>query len=114
MVPEAVKVIKAAAAKTGLEVEWQSLPIGRKAHETHGPAPDIAGGNIANPYAMIMSGQILLEWLSRKRGEPRALEAARLIEKAVDQVIAEAKHLTGDLGGKAGTTQMGDAIAAAI
>jgi len=81
---------------------------------THGSAPDIAGRNIANPYALIMSGQMLLEWLGRKRGEPKAVEAARLIEQAVDKVIAEAKHLTGDLGGKAGTTQMGDAIAAAI
>ena len=36
VVPEAVKVMKAAAAKAGLQVEWQPLPIGRKAHETHG------------------------------------------------------------------------------
>ena len=84
------------------------------AQATHGSAPDIAGRNIANPYAMIMSGKMLLEWLGRKRNEPKAVEAARLIEKAVDQVIAEGRHLTGDLGGKAGTTQMGDAIVAAI
>ncbi len=84
------------------------------AQATHGSAPDIAGKNLANPYAMIMSGKMLLEWLGRKRGEPKAVEAARLIEKAVDQVIAEGKRLTGDLGGKAGTTQMGDAIVAAI
>lgn len=84
------------------------------AQATHGSAPDIAGRNIANPYAMIMSGKMLLEWLGRKRGEPKAVEAAQLIEKAVDQVIAEGRHLTGDLGGKAGTTQMGDAIAAAL
>jgi isocitrate/isopropylmalate dehydrogenase len=37
-----------------------------------------------------------------------------LIDAAVDKVIAEAKHLTGDLGGKASTSQMGDAIAAAV
>lgn len=84
------------------------------AQATHGSAPDISGRNIANPYAMIMSGQMLLEWLGRKRGEPEAAAAARLIEKAVDQVITEAQHLTADLGGKAGTTQMGDAIVAAI
>ncbi|MDP1718555.1 MAG: isocitrate/isopropylmalate family dehydrogenase, partial [Burkholderiales bacterium] len=84
------------------------------AQATHGSAPDIAGQNIANPYAMIMSGKMLLEWLGRKRGEPRAVEAARLIETAVDQVIAQAEHLTGDLGGKASTTEMGDAIAAAV
>ena len=84
------------------------------AQATHGSAPDIAGKNIANPYAMIMSGQMLLEWLGRKRGEPKAVEAARLIEKAVDQVIAQAQHLTGDLGGKASTSEMGDAVAAAV
>ena len=84
------------------------------AQATHGSAPDIAGRNIANPYAMIMSGRMLFEWLGRKRGEPKAIAAAQRIEAAVDKVIAEAQHLTGDLGGKAGTTQMGDAIAAAI
>ena len=36
VVPEAVKVMKAAAAKVGLDVEWQDLPIGRAAHEEHG------------------------------------------------------------------------------
>ncbi|MGZ5172073.1 MAG: isocitrate/isopropylmalate family dehydrogenase, partial [Burkholderiales bacterium] len=36
VVPECVKVMKAAAAKTGLEVDWQPLPIGRKGHESHG------------------------------------------------------------------------------
>jgi 3-isopropylmalate dehydrogenase len=84
------------------------------AQATHGSAPDIAGRDIANPYAMIMSGQMLFDWLGRKRNEPKAIEAARRIEAAIEQVIAEAKHLTPDLGGKAGTTQMGDAIAAAL
>jgi 3-isopropylmalate dehydrogenase len=81
---------------------------------THGSAPDIAGKNIANPYALIMSGQMLFEWLGRKHGEAKATQAAKLIDAAVDRVIAEAKHLTPDLGGRAGTTQMGDAIAAAV
>ncbi|HXF65365.1 MAG TPA: isocitrate/isopropylmalate family dehydrogenase [Burkholderiales bacterium] len=84
------------------------------AQATHGSAPDIAGKNIANPYAMIMSGKMLFEWLGRTRGEPRALEAARRIEQAVERVIAEAKHLTPDLGGSARTSEMGDAIAAAV
>ena len=63
---------------------------------------------------MIMSGQMLFEWLGRKRNEPKATAAARLIDAAVDKVIAEAKHLTGDLGGKASTTEMGDAIVRAL
>lgn len=84
------------------------------AQATHGSAPDIAGRNIANPYAMVMSGQMLLEWLGRKRDDAQAVEAARRIDTAVERVIADAKHLTADLGGKASTTQMGDAIAAAV
>jgi 3-isopropylmalate dehydrogenase len=84
------------------------------AQATHGSAPDIAGKNIANPYALIMSGRMLYEWLGRKRGEPKALEAARLIDAAVERVIAEAKHLTRDLGGAASTTEMGDAVVRAI
>ncbi|MCE2998710.1 MAG: isocitrate/isopropylmalate dehydrogenase family protein, partial [Betaproteobacteria bacterium] len=77
-------------------------------------APDIAGKNIANPYAMIMSGQMLFDWLGRTRNDPKAAAAAKLIDTAVDKVIAEARHLTGDLGGKVGTREMGDAIAAAV
>jgi len=81
---------------------------------THGSAPDIAGRNIANPYALIMSGAMLFEWLGRKREQAGALEAAHRIEAAVDRVVVEARHLTPDLGGAASTTQMGDAIAAAV
>jgi 3-isopropylmalate dehydrogenase len=84
------------------------------AQATHGSAPDIAGKGIANPYAMILSGKMLFEWLGRKRGDPRAVEAAKRIDAAMDKVIAEAKHLTADLGGKAGTREMGDAVAAAV
>ncbi|MES2563137.1 MAG: isocitrate/isopropylmalate family dehydrogenase [Pseudomonadota bacterium] len=84
------------------------------AQATHGSAPDIAGKNIANPYAMIMSGQMLLEWLGRKRNEKRAVDAAQVITKAVDKVISEARSLTGDLGGKASTREMGDAIVSAM
>jgi len=81
---------------------------------THGSAPDIAGKGIANPYALIMSGKMLFEWLGRNRNEPKAVEAASRIDAAMDEVIAEARHLTPDLGGKAGTREMGDAVAAAV
>jgi 3-isopropylmalate dehydrogenase len=84
------------------------------AQATHGSAPDIAGRNIANPYAMIMSGQMLLAWLGRKHSEPKATAAADFMLRAIGTVMAEAKHLTGDLGGKASTQDMGDAIAAAV
>jgi len=84
------------------------------AQATHGSAPDIAGKNIANPYALVVSGKMLFEWLGRKRNEPKATAAAQCIDAAVDKVIAEAQHLTGDLGGNASTSEMGDAIASAV
>ena len=84
------------------------------AQATHGSAPDIAGQAIANPYAMIMSGQMLLGWLARKHAEPKAAEAAALIETAVGRVLEEGRTLTPDLGGSASTQAMGDAIAAAV
>jgi 3-isopropylmalate dehydrogenase len=63
---------------------------------------------------MIMSGKMLLEWLGRKRSEPKAVAAARLMDQAMDKVIAQAQYLTADLGGKASTTQMGDAVVQAL
>jgi 3-isopropylmalate dehydrogenase len=84
------------------------------AQATHGSAPDIAGKNIANPYAMIMSGQMLLGWLGRKHGLSNALQASVLIEQAVGTVMRERKFLTGDLGGTSTTTEMGDAIVRAM
>jgi len=84
------------------------------AQATHGSAPDIAGRNIANPYALIMSGKMLIEWLGRKRNEPKATAAAKLIDAAMDKVIAEAKHLTADVGGTATTKEMGDAVTAEV
>ena len=84
------------------------------AQATHGSAPDIAGRGIANPYAMIASGQMLMAWLGRKHNEPKAVAAANYMQAAIDKVVTEAKHLTTDLGGKASTREMGDAIAAAV
>src|ERR687894_940367 len=54
------------------------LSIGRSdiamAQATHGSAPDIAGTGIANPYAMIESTRMMLEWLGERRGDPAAVE----------------------------------------
>ena len=84
------------------------------AQATHGSAPDIAGKGIANPYAMIMSGKMLFEWLGRKYREPKAAEAAGRVDRAMDRVIEEGRALTRDLGGRAGAVEMGDAVAAAV
>jgi isocitrate dehydrogenase (NAD+) len=73
----------------------------------HGSAPDIAGRNLANPIALILCGAMMLEDL----GEVRAGERIR---KGVYRVLSEGKVLTPDLGGNATTTQITDAIIAAM
>jgi 3-isopropylmalate dehydrogenase len=84
------------------------------AQATHGSAPDIAGRNIANPYAMIMSGQMLLGWLGRKHNDERAATAAQKMLAAVDKIVTQGKRVTRDLGGTASTQDMGNAIAEAV
>jgi 3-isopropylmalate dehydrogenase len=98
----------------GLAPGLSAGPHRAMAQATHGSAPDIAGRGIANPYAMIISGQMLLEWLGRKHGEPRAVEAATRIEQAMERVIRAGRTLTPDLGGRASTSEMGEAVAAAV
>ena len=98
----------------GLAAGLSAGPHRAMAQATHGSAPDIAGKGLANPYAMIMSGQMLMAWLGHKHDEPKAVEAAARMERAMVSVIAAGKVLTPDLGGKASTSQMGDAVAAAV
>jgi len=80
------------------------------AQATHGSAPDIAGTGTANPYAMIMSVQMLVDWLGHRHGDDRLLDVARRIKTAVERVITEGENVTPDLGGTAGTAGMGAAI----
>ena len=72
----------------------------------HGSAPDIYGRNIANPIGMIWSGAMMLEFL----GHPQAAQA---IVSAIETVIRQGPH-TPDLGGTANTTEVGQAVAAAL
>jgi 3-isopropylmalate dehydrogenase len=92
-----------------------NIGIGRAMFEpAHGTAPTIAGKNIANPVATILSGAMMLRWLASEHGE-RSLEAAgQSIEEATTRVLATGKTLTEDAGGKTTTEQMGDAIARAV
>lgn len=84
------------------------------AQATHGSAPDIAGQGIANPYAMIMSGKMLLDWLGRRHNDNAAITAGALIGEAVARVIAARTSLTPDLGGEGTTVTMADAIISAV
>jgi 3-isopropylmalate dehydrogenase len=84
------------------------------AQATHGSAPDIAGRNIANPYAMVMSGQMMLSWLGNKKQDPDAVKAAHDIQLAVEKVLEGLKAVTPDLGGQGSTSGMGNAICDAL
>jgi tartrate dehydrogenase/decarboxylase/D-malate dehydrogenase len=70
----------------------------------HGSAPDIAGKGMANPIAQIWSGAMMLRHLGQ-------LNAARAVEKALEAVLADSDVLTPDLGGKATTREVGEAVA---
>ncbi|HHW13730.1 MAG TPA: isocitrate/isopropylmalate dehydrogenase family protein [Firmicutes bacterium] len=72
----------------------------------HGSAPKYAGLNKANPTALILSAALMLRHL----GET---EAAGRIERAVDTCLARGQT-TYDLGGPLGTSEMADALIAAL
>jgi 3-isopropylmalate dehydrogenase len=77
----------------------------------HGSAPDIAGRDVANPLATILSAAMMLRYsLDRER-------AARAVEDAVREVLAQGLR-TADLHApgttRVGTAAMGDAVVAAL
>ncbi len=78
---------------------------------THGSAPDIAGRNIANPYALIMSGQMMLEVLGHRLDHGPAIRAAEAIAQACARVLEGRISLTPGFGGSASPIELGDAIA---
>lgn len=73
------------------------------AQAAHGSAPDIAGRNIANPVAMILSTAMLLEWLAERHQRGALADAATRIRDAVCRSLDDGVH-TPDLGGAATTT----------
>ena len=84
------------------------------AQAAHGSAPDIAGKGIANPVALMASAAMLLEWLGGRHGRDDLVTAVGPVNRALDKVIAAPPHQTPDLGGKAKTAAVGDAVAAEI
>ena len=77
----------------------------------HGSAPDIAGKNMANPLAMILSVAMML------RHSLNQTAAADRVDAAVKKVLAQG-YRTGDImtagGTKVGTVEMGDAVLAVL
>jgi isocitrate dehydrogenase (NAD+) len=79
----------------------------------HGSAPDIAGKNIANPLALIMSAVMLLEHLANTRDDARCREVAHRITAAYGRALAEGDR-TRDLGGSLGTLEFADAVSSRL
>lgn len=73
----------------------------------HGTAPDIAGKGIANPCATVLTVAMMLQYL----GEAACADA---VEAAVYGVLEAGQVRTGDIGGTANSTEMTDAIIAAL
>jgi isocitrate dehydrogenase (NAD+) len=70
---------------------------------SHGSAPKYKGLNKVNPIAVILSAKMMLDYIGQK-------EAANALDKAVAQTISAGKNLTYDLGGTAGTKEIGQEI----
>ena len=75
----------------------------------HGSAPDIAGREMANPLATILSTAMMLDWL----GHPETRRAGAAVTKAVTAVLAPVRNRTADLGGRMTTAEMGNLVAEA-
>jgi len=73
----------------------------------HGSAPDMAGKGIANPIGQIWSGAPMLRHLG-------SWDVGDAVEKAISLTLADSKIRTPDIGGRASTQDLGEAIAAAV
>src|SRR5215470_5028822 len=73
----------------------------------HGSAPDIAGKGIANPIGAIWAGAMMLDHLGHRDVHDRVVGA-------IERVVASGTTRTPDLGGRASTKQVAEAIAGEI
>jgi len=73
----------------------------------HGSAPDIAGKDVANPLALLLSGVLMLRHL----GEDAKADH---VMRAVTAVLADGRVRTRDIGGSASTTAFAEAICRAL
>jgi len=77
----------------------------------HGSAPDIAGKNIANPLALLMSGVMMLRHIADTRNDQKCEDAANRIRDAYNACLLAGER-TRDIGGILGTSEFADAIVA--
>lgn len=76
----------------------------------HGSAPALAGQDVANPLAAILSAGMMLEWLFERHAVDPLKQAALRLEAAVAALLAEGETLPQDLGGRARCSQVGQAV----
>ena len=80
---------------------------------SHGSAPDLAGQGIANPLATILSAAMMLRFSLNQEAAAVRIEAA--VQKVLEQGLRTADIYSGEAGtSKVNTTQMGDAVVAAL
>jgi len=75
----------------------------------HGSAPDIAGKNLANPLALLMSSTMMLKHLADTRDDEACRAAGERIRRAYDRALEDGQK-TRDIGGKLGTTEFARAV----
>jgi isocitrate dehydrogenase (NAD+) len=75
----------------------------------HGSAPDIAGQDVDNPLALLMSATMMLNHIATVRRDGRCLEVAERIKAAYDRALVD-QEKTRDLGGELGTTAFARAV----
>jgi 3-isopropylmalate dehydrogenase len=79
----------------------------------HGSAPDIAGRGVANPFAMILSAAMMLDWLGLRHDGAGLREDAARLRGAVDACLA-AGETTPDLGGALSTGEAAARVGARL
>ena len=80
----------------------------------HGSAPDIAGRDIANPLATILSAALMLDYLGERNEQQAPIDAAQLIEAAVHEGFQSKRLSPIELGGQQGTRAATDTVVAIV
>ena len=101
------------AGSLGIAPSINSSDTHAMAQASHGSAPDIAGQDVANPIAMVLSTAMLLDWLAGKHGDDRLADAADRIERAVEETVA-AGTSTRDMGGTSSCSGFAAAVVDAV
>lgn len=78
---------------------------------SHGTAPQLAGKNVANPIATILSAAMMFDWLADRHDDAIARDAAQRIERAVSALLSDGRLRTADQGGTASTSDVAAAVA---